>query len=45
VRPATPDDLERTGGWGFLLVDQLTESWGVERDGLTRVWFEMPFDP
>jgi anti-sigma regulatory factor (Ser/Thr protein kinase) len=41
VRPPTPDDLDRTGGWGLFLVDELTEGWGVLQDGLTRVWFEM----
>jgi len=44
VKPATPDDLDRTGGWGFLLVDELTERGGVDRNGLTRVWFELPFE-
>ncbi len=45
VRPATPQDLDRSGGWGFLLVDELTDSWGVEHDGLTRVWFELSLQP
>ena len=45
VRPPTPNDLDRTGGWGLFLVDELTEGWGVERDGLTRVWFEMGIAP
>ncbi len=30
-----------TGGWGLMLVDRLSTAWGVERDGLTKVWFEM----
>ena len=41
VRPPTPDDLDRVGGWGLFLVDELTDGWGVVRDDLTRVWFEM----
>lgn len=41
IRPATPEDPERTGGWGLLLVDELTERWGVEHGELTRVWFEL----
>ena len=41
VKPATPEDPDRMGGWGLLLVDQLTERWGVERGELTRVWFEL----
>ena len=42
VREATPDDPDRIGGWGLLLVDRLTDSWEVVRDELTRVQFEMP---
>jgi anti-sigma regulatory factor (Ser/Thr protein kinase) len=33
--------VERSGGWGLYLVDRLASRWGVARDGLTRVWFEM----
>jgi anti-sigma regulatory factor (Ser/Thr protein kinase) len=38
-----PRDADRTrpGGWGLYLVDQLSDRWGVGRDHLTRVWFEM----
>jgi anti-sigma regulatory factor (Ser/Thr protein kinase) len=38
-----PRDADRTrpGGWGLYLVDQLADRWGVARDQLTRVWFEM----
>jgi anti-sigma regulatory factor (Ser/Thr protein kinase) len=40
VRPNTPT-LE--GGRGLLLVEQLSDRWGITRAGtrLTRVWFEM----
>jgi anti-sigma regulatory factor (Ser/Thr protein kinase) len=34
-------DRTRPGGWGLVLVDQLADRWGVARDHLTRVWFEM----
>jgi anti-sigma regulatory factor (Ser/Thr protein kinase) len=34
-------DRSRPGGWGLYLVDQLSDRWGVARDQLTRVWFEM----
>ena len=38
-----PRDLDRSrpGGWGLYLVDQLADRWGVVRDQLTRVWFEV----
>jgi anti-sigma regulatory factor (Ser/Thr protein kinase) len=38
-----PRDADRTrpGGWGLYLVDHLADRWGVARDQLTRVWFEM----
>ena len=32
----------RTSGWGLYLVDKLTARWGVEYDGATRVWAEVP---
>ena len=28
-------------GWGLFLVEQMAERWGVDRDGETRVWFEL----
>jgi len=28
-------------GWGLHLVERLSRRWGVERDGTTRVWFEL----
>jgi anti-sigma regulatory factor (Ser/Thr protein kinase) len=42
-----PRDADRTrpGGWGLYLVDQLADRWGVARDHLTRVWFEMDRKP
>ena len=36
-----PDLRSRGGGFGLDLVDRLTASWGVRRDGGTSVWFEM----
>jgi uncharacterized protein YjbJ (UPF0337 family) len=29
------------GGWGVWLLDRLATRWGVERNGHTRVWFEI----
>jgi anti-sigma regulatory factor (Ser/Thr protein kinase) len=31
-----------TGGFGLLLVDRLAARWGVERNGETTVWCELP---
>lgn len=28
-------------GWGLFLVERLADRWGVDRDGRTRVWFEL----
>ena len=39
-----PDRLPTSpanGGWGLRLLDRLATSWGVERDEVTRVWFEL----
>ena len=33
--------LERAGGWGLYMVDQLSNRWGVEEGYPTRVWFEL----
>jgi anti-sigma regulatory factor (Ser/Thr protein kinase) len=32
---------EDPGGWGLYLVEQLSESWGIEETETTRVWFQM----
>jgi two-component sensor histidine kinase len=34
-------DLEEPGGWGLVLVQSIAKRWGVEREGGTRVWFEL----
>ena len=34
-------DRSRPGGWGLYLVDQLADRWGVARNHLNRVWFEI----
>lgn len=39
-----PDALsssESMGGWGLRLLDRLATRWGVERNHVTRVWFEL----
>jgi anti-sigma regulatory factor (Ser/Thr protein kinase) len=32
---------EREGGWGLRLLDRLATRWGVERNDVTKVWFEL----
>jgi anti-sigma regulatory factor (Ser/Thr protein kinase) len=33
---------QQQSGWGLLLVERLSDRWGVEREeGLTQVWFEI----
>ena len=34
------DDLDKVGGWGLHLVEQLTTEWGTYK-GSTHVWFEI----
>lgn len=34
-------DASDGSGWGLFLVARLADRWGVERDGLHRVWFEL----
>jgi anti-sigma regulatory factor (Ser/Thr protein kinase) len=41
VTARSPDTRSRGGGFGLDLVDRLTASWGVRRNGGTNVWFEM----
>ncbi len=31
----------KAGGWGLFLVEKLSDRWGVARNHLTRVWFEI----
>ena len=34
-------DADEPGGWGLVLVESLSERWGVVRDQRTHVWFEL----
>jgi anti-sigma regulatory factor (Ser/Thr protein kinase) len=36
------DPHGRGGGYGLYLVERLSRRWGVERNGGTVVWFELP---
>jgi len=35
--PRSPDE----GGWGLYLVSRVSDRWGVDGDGRTRVWLEL----
>lgn len=35
------DEMSRPGGWGLYLVDRIADRWGVIRNHVTRVWFEI----
>jgi anti-sigma regulatory factor (Ser/Thr protein kinase) len=37
-------DPSRPSGWGLYLVRELSDRWGVDQDGETRVWFELDRD-
>jgi signal transduction histidine kinase len=40
--PAPRDlPIDEEGGWGLVLIESMAESWGVEHDERTRVWFEL----
>jgi anti-sigma regulatory factor (Ser/Thr protein kinase) len=41
-----PPDHDRVGGMGLFIVNELSEAWGVARDGIegTRVWCDIPLD-
>jgi anti-sigma regulatory factor (Ser/Thr protein kinase) len=47
VDPGPGFDPERlptarpNGGWGLRLLERLAHRWGVERNDVTRVWFEL----
>lgn len=34
-------EATKPGGWGLFLVEKLADRWGVARNNLTRVWFEI----
>jgi anti-sigma regulatory factor (Ser/Thr protein kinase) len=40
AEPRALDD-DPGSGWGLFLVEQLSDRWGVELNGSTRVWFEI----
>jgi anti-sigma regulatory factor (Ser/Thr protein kinase) len=39
--PGGSSRSDADGGWGLKLLDRLATRWGVERNDVTRVWFEL----
>jgi anti-sigma regulatory factor (Ser/Thr protein kinase) len=42
LKPRTAGKEDHDSGWGLYLVGLLAERWGVNADGSTLVWFDMP---
>ena len=36
-----PPSIYQESGWGLYLVEQVSDRWGVDRNGDTTVWFEI----
>ena len=42
MRPRNSAGTASPSGWGLFLVEQIADRWGaVQKDGETRVWFEL----
>jgi sigma-B regulation protein RsbU (phosphoserine phosphatase) len=37
-------DQDLTGGWGLMIVDRITDHWGIEPGPPGEVWFEVRLD-
>jgi anti-sigma regulatory factor (Ser/Thr protein kinase) len=37
-----PPDAADNSGWGLFLVARIADRWGIDRNGFTSVWFELP---
>jgi anti-sigma regulatory factor (Ser/Thr protein kinase) len=35
------DEMTKPGGWGLYLVDRIADRWGIVRNHMNRVWFEV----
>lgn len=42
--PRLPAPRSQGGGYGLMIVDRLCSSWGVERNGASKVWCEFDCD-
>jgi anti-sigma regulatory factor (Ser/Thr protein kinase) len=36
-----PPPADSARGWGLVFIDRLASRWAIERDGRSRVWFEL----
>ena len=39
--PRNDDGSSKAGGWGLYLVDRIADRWGIIRNRMNRVWFEI----
>ena len=44
VHAPRPASSGTSGGYGLVLLDRLSDRWGVQRDGRFSVWFEVQRD-
>ena len=44
ARKPEPPDSGSSGGYGLVLLDRLSDRWGVQREGRFGVWFEVQRD-
>ena len=44
VHAPRPPSSGTSGGYGLVLLDRLSDRWGVQRDGRFSVWFEVQRD-
>lgn len=42
LQPRIAGEDEHDSGWGLYLVGLLAERWGIDADGSTLVWFDIP---
>ena len=42
--PAEPPAAGATGGYGLVLLERLSDRWGIQRNGGFSVWFEVERD-
>lgn len=43
--PFAPPSTKGIGGWGLVLVERISNRWGVHRNAPNSVWFELDREP